>query len=61
MVPINVPPALALPQVRAETTEQLKFGVLKVPKLWISVKQEIRVQVTSYQGIRKNEPDVLIT
>jgi len=58
LVPINVPPALALPQVRAETTEQLKF---KVPKLWISGKQEIRVQVTSYQGIRKNEPDVLIT
>ncbi len=58
MVPINVPPALALPQVRAETTEQLKFGV---PKLWLSVKQEIRIQVTSYQGIRKNEPDVLIT
>jgi hypothetical protein len=48
LVPINVP----------ETTKQLKFGVLK---LWIPVKQEIRMQVTSYQGIRKNEPDVLIT
>ena len=40
---------------------ELKFEVPKVPKIWIPANQEIRVQVTSYQGIRKNEPDVLIT
>ncbi len=54
---------------------ELKFEVPKVPKIWISANQEIRVQrrkascgVTSYQGISpqdtlrwKNEPDVLIT
>ncbi len=40
---------------------ELKFEMPKVPKIWISANQEIMVQVTSYQGIRKNEPDVLIT